>query len=96
MNLRRFLVLLAIAVAMGIGLVFQHSANVRLGYRIARLEDKRESIAKENVRISTDITHEKNAGRLLRRLEAMGLSLEPAAGRTTYARVPDRELPEER
>jgi hypothetical protein len=96
MNLRRFLVLLAFAVAMGIGLVFQHSANVRLGYRIARLEEKRGSIAKENARISTEIAHEKNAGRLMRRLKAMGLDLEPAAGRTTYARAPAPELPEER
>jgi hypothetical protein len=81
---------------MGIALVFQHSANVRLGYRIARLEAKRDSLAKENARISTEITHEKNAGRLLRRLEAMGLSLEPAAGRTSYARAPHTELREER
>jgi hypothetical protein len=80
-NLRSFLVVLGVAVVMGIALVFQHASNVRLGYRIAALEARRDSLAKENARIAAEITRERNPEELREKLRAMGLELEPIGGR---------------
>ena len=90
MNLQRFLVVLALVVAMGIALVFQHAMKLRLGYRIAQLDARRDELMKENARISAEITREKDPKRLQAKLEALGLRLVPAGAQPeTIVRRPE-------